>query len=110
MGWITYDADMNSDSRAENQSAADSGHNVVLVGIDGSDQARHALELALEEARAQELTVRLLGAYPSAVAATAAIAHAHGVPEDHVLPTSGVLSSPISPPNRKPSWGSWPSR
>ena len=44
MGWITYDADMNSDPRAENQPTADSGHNVVLVGIDGSDQARHALE------------------------------------------------------------------
>src|SRR5690606_22122870 len=42
----------------------DSGHNVVLVGFDGSDQARHALERALEEARAQDLTVRLLGAYP----------------------------------------------
>ncbi|MFE7631981.1 universal stress protein [Kocuria sp. NPDC057446] len=55
---------MNSDSRAENQSTADSGHNVVLVGIDGSDQARHALERAIDEARAQDLTVRLLGAYP----------------------------------------------
>ncbi|TDL46590.1 universal stress protein [Kocuria rosea] len=64
MGRITYDADMNSDPRAENQPTADSGHNVVLVGIDGSDQARHALERALEEARAQDLTVRLLGAYP----------------------------------------------
>lgn len=64
MEWITYDANMNSHSRAENQSTAGSGHNVVLVGIDGSDQARHALERALEEARAQDLTVRLLGAYP----------------------------------------------
>ena len=34
MGRITYDADMNSDPRAENQPTADSGHNVVLVGID----------------------------------------------------------------------------
>lgn len=64
MGRITYDANMNRNSRAENQSAADSGHNVVLVGIDGSDQARHALERAIDEARAQDLTVRLLGAYP----------------------------------------------
>lgn len=64
MGQITYDANMNSDSRAENQSTAGPGHNVVLVGVDGSDQARHALERALDEARAHGLTVRLLGAYP----------------------------------------------
>lgn len=53
---------MNSDSRTQKQPAA--GHDAVLVGIDGSDQARHALERALEEARAQNLSVRLVGAYP----------------------------------------------
>lgn len=64
MPWITYDANMNRTSRRDHQSAADSGHDVVLVGIDGSDQARHALERALDEARAQNLSVRLIGAYP----------------------------------------------
>ncbi|MFI7579445.1 universal stress protein [Kocuria kalidii] len=55
---------MNDNSRRDHQSAADSGHDAVLVGIDGSDQARHALERALDEARAQNLSVRLVGAYP----------------------------------------------
>ncbi|MFI7583910.1 universal stress protein [Kocuria sp. M1N1S27] len=55
---------MNENSRRDHQSAAGSGHDVVLVGIDGSDQARHALERALDEARAQNLSVRLVGAYP----------------------------------------------
>lgn len=64
MPWITYDATMNDNSRRDHQSAADSGHDAVLVGIDGSDQARHALERALDEARAQNLSVRLVGAYP----------------------------------------------
>lgn len=64
MPWITYDANMNRKSRRDHQSAAGSGHDVVLVGIDGSDQARHALERALDEARAQNLSVRLIGAYP----------------------------------------------
>lgn len=59
---ITYDANMDNDSRTQNQPAA--GHDVVLVGIDGSDQARHALERAVEEARAHHLSVRLVGAYP----------------------------------------------
>lgn len=49
---------MDSNARTENQPA------VVLVGIDGSQQARHALGRALEEAQAQSLTVRLVGAYP----------------------------------------------
>lgn len=55
---------MNSELRAENQPAEAAGHDVVLVGVDGSDQARHALARALEEARAQDLSVRLIGAYP----------------------------------------------
>lgn len=56
---------MNSELREENQPAdAPAAHDVVLVGIDGSDQARHALDRAIEEARAQGLSVRLVGAYP----------------------------------------------
>jgi nucleotide-binding universal stress UspA family protein len=45
---------------------ADAGaeHGAVLVGIDGSAPARHALDRALEEARARNWTVHLLGAYP----------------------------------------------
>lgn len=62
---ITYDSSMNSELRTENQPAdAVEGHDVVLVGIDGSDQARHALERAVGEAKAQNLRVRLIGAYP----------------------------------------------
>ena len=38
-------------------------------------------------------TVPNLGAYPSSAAATAAIAHAHAVPEDHVLTTSGAAEA-----------------
>ena len=38
-------------------------------------------------------TVPSLGAYPSTAAATAAIAAAHGVPTDHVLPTSGAAEA-----------------
>ncbi|GAA1844945.1 cobyrinic acid a,c-diamide synthase [Microlunatus capsulatus] len=38
-------------------------------------------------------TVPTLGAYPSSAAATAAIAHAHAVPADHVLPTSGAAEA-----------------
>lgn len=38
-------------------------------------------------------TVPTLGAYPSAAAATTALAKAHGVPEDHVLPTSGAAEA-----------------
>jgi cobyrinic acid a,c-diamide synthase len=38
-------------------------------------------------------TVPTLGAYPSTAAATAAIATAHGVPQDHVLPTSGAAEA-----------------
>lgn len=53
---------MNRNSSTQNQPAA--GHDVVVVGIDGSDQARHALRLAVEEARAQDLSVRLVGAHP----------------------------------------------
>lgn len=53
---------MDNDSRTQNQPAA--GHDVVLVGIDGSDQARHALDRAVEEARAHDFSVRLVGAYP----------------------------------------------
>ena len=38
-------------------------------------------------------TVSQLGAYPKAGAARAAIAAAHAVPEDHVLPTSGAAEA-----------------
>ncbi len=58
MARITYDATMTTAPRDNNQTSA------VIVGIDGSDQARHALQRALEEARALELPVRLVGAYP----------------------------------------------
>ncbi|MEX5305614.1 universal stress protein [Kocuria sp. CPCC 205258] len=44
--------------------AAGAEHGVVLVGIDGSVPARHALDRALMEARTRHWRVRLLGAYP----------------------------------------------
>ncbi|MCM3688832.1 universal stress protein [Kocuria rosea] len=40
------------------------GGPVVLVGVDGSEEARLALGRAVDEARARNCTVRLLGAYP----------------------------------------------
>ena len=59
---ITYDPSMDTNPRTENRPSA--GQTVVLVGIDGSDQARHALERAVEEARAHRAAIRLVGAYP----------------------------------------------
>ncbi|MFI7483928.1 universal stress protein [Kocuria sp. M1R5S2] len=53
---------MNSDSSTANQPTG--GHDVVVVAVDGSDQARHALDRALEEARAHDFSIRLVGAYP----------------------------------------------
>jgi cobyrinic acid a,c-diamide synthase len=38
-------------------------------------------------------TISELGAYPRTGAATAALAAAHGVPEDHVLPTAGAAEA-----------------
>lgn len=65
MARITYDFTMDSELSAENQATGDgAGRGAVLVGVDGSDQARHALERAVEEARAQSMSVRLVGAYP----------------------------------------------
>lgn len=65
MRWITYAVTMDDAFRTPDQPVdAGAEHDVVLVGIDGSAPARHALDRALEEARTRSWAVRLLSAYP----------------------------------------------